>query len=244
MPGADCVHEMKPSAITNFGYRLFGLCAICFGCIALVWPGREPFALAYLAAGLQIAGGISLQFRRSAKTGAVVLFLVYLADSFVLVPKILATPRVFDPWGDFFEAFTLVVGAALAYVVFSPARVRERGTFAGRLFLAICTLSFGLYQLVHLDVTAGLVPAWMPPNRMFWAEATTVAFGLAAVALAIDKMTLLATRLLALMLLVFGACVWVPVLVAKPRNHGDWSETVLTFAIAGTAWILADLIAG
>jgi hypothetical protein len=31
-------------------------------------------------------------------------------------------------------------------------------------------------------------------------------------------------------------------LVSDPRNHTNWSETAETFAIAGTAWILAELL--
>jgi len=55
-------------------------------------------------------------------------------------------------------------------------------------------------------------------------------------------MALLAARLLTIMLLIFGLIVWIPLLLSAPRSHTNWSETVETFAIAGTAWILADLL--
>jgi len=42
--------------------------------------------------------------------------------------------------------------------------------------------------------------------------------------------------------MLFGLIVWMPLLLSDPRNHTNWSETVETFAIAGTAWILADLL--
>jgi hypothetical protein len=45
-----------------------------------------------------------------------------------------------------------------------------------------------------------------------------------------------------MMLVIFGVLVWVPALLSDPQNHANWSETVETFAIAGTAWILADLL--
>jgi len=44
------------------------------------------------------------------------------------------------------------------------------------------------------------------------------------------------------MLVLFGLLVWVPLLLSDPHSHTNWSETVETFAIAGTAWILADLL--
>jgi hypothetical protein len=36
--------------------------------------------------------------------------------------------------------------------------------------------------------------------------------------------------------------VWVPLLLSDPHNHTNWSEDTETFAIAGAAWILADLL--
>jgi hypothetical protein len=45
-----------------------------------------------------------------------------------------------------------------------------------------------------------------------------------------------------MMLVIFGLIVWVPLLLSAPRSHTNWSEAVETFAIAGTAWILADLL--
>jgi hypothetical protein len=77
---------------------------------------------------------------------------------------------------------------------------------------------------------------------MFWAVATTVAFALAAVALLTNRMALLATRLLTTMIVIFGLLVWVPLLLSDPHSHANWSETAETFAIAGVAWILADLL--
>ncbi|MGB2669212.1 MAG: hypothetical protein WAO11_00715, partial [Candidatus Acidiferrum sp.] len=63
-----------------------------------------------------------------------------------------------------------------------------------------------------------------------------------ALALLANLMALLAARLLTLMLVFFGLLVWVPSLLSDPRSHTNWSETAETFAIAGTAWILADLL--
>ena len=42
---------------------------------------------------------------------------------------------------------------------------------------------------------------------------------------------------------VFGLLVWVPLLLSDPRSHTNWSETAETYAIAGAAWLLADLLA-
>ena len=77
---------------------------------------------------------------------------------------------------------------------------------------------------------------------MFWALTITVLFALAAMAILTNRMALLATRLLTVMLLLFGLLVWIPLLLSGPHSQANWSETALTFAIAGTTWILADLL--
>jgi hypothetical protein len=76
----------------------------------------------------------------------------------------------------------------------------------------------------------------------FWAVTTTVLFALAALALLTNRSALLATRLLTMMLVSFGLLVWVPSLLSDPHNHTNWDEAAETFAIAGAAWILADLL--
>jgi hypothetical protein len=40
----------------------------------------------------------------------------------------------------------------------------------------------------------------------------------------------------------FGLLVWVPLVLSDPHNHTNWSENAETFAIAGAAWTLADLL--
>ncbi|MGB9434255.1 MAG: hypothetical protein WBQ89_18565, partial [Candidatus Acidiferrum sp.] len=105
-----------------------------------------------------------------------------------------------------------------------------------------CAASFTLEQAVYLGATAQLVPKWIPPSQMFWAVATTIAFAAAAMALVTNRMALVATRLLTMMIVSFGLLVWVPLVISDPHNHTNWSENAETFAIAGAAWILADLL--
>jgi hypothetical protein len=77
---------------------------------------------------------------------------------------------------------------------------------------------------------------------MFWAVTTTVLFALAAVALLTNRMALLASRLLTMMVVSFGVFVWAPLVLSNRHNHTNWSENAETFEIAGAVWILADLL--
>jgi len=231
---------------SNLGRHVFGVAALVFGLITLTWhdynDGPLLRSIVYAAAAAQIFGGAAIQFRRTVKTGAVVLAAVYLVFAILCVPGIVAKPQIYNSWGNFFEQFSLLTGAAIVYAGLSSAWSQETLRRVGRILLGICVVSFTLEQAIYLNATANLVPNWLPPSQLFWAVTTTVLFALAAVALLTSWMALLATRLLTMMLVIFGLLVWVPLLVSDLHNHTNWSENVETFAIAGTAWILADLL--
>jgi hypothetical protein len=156
------------------------------------------------------------------------------------LPEIVFRPRVCDSWGNFVEQFSLLARAVIAYASLSFVWSRETLNRIGRILLGICIVSFALKQAFYLDATANFVPKWIPPTQMFWAVSTTVLF--AAVALLTNRMALLATRLLTLMLVLFGLIVWVPLVLSDPYSCTNCSEITETFAIAGATWILADLL--
>jgi len=231
---------------SKFGRHVFGVAALAFGFITLAWheynSWHQPRYLIYAAAAALIFGGAAIQFRRTAKTGAAILAAVYLVFALLCLPQIVAAPQIYNNWGNFFEQFSLVTGAAIVYARLSPAWSGETLNRVARILLGACSASFALEQAFYLHPTASLVPKWFPPSQMFWAVMTTVFFALAAVALFTNRTALLATRLLTIMLVIFGLVVWVPLLLSGPHNPANWSETAETFAIAGTAWILADLL--
>ena len=231
---------------SNVGRHLFGVTALAVGLITLVWHehdgGHQLRYVVYAAAVAQVFGGAVIQVRRTAKMGAFVLGAAYLVFALLCVPGIVAAPRIYNSWGDFFEQFSLVTGAVIVYARLLKAWSPETLPRVGRILLGICVVSFALEQAFYLRATADLVPKWVPPSQMFWAVTTTVFFALAAVALLVNRKALLASRLLTAMVASFGLLVWVPLVVANPHSHTNWSEMAETFAIAGSAWILADLL--
>jgi hypothetical protein len=191
---------------------------------------------------LLIAGGIAMQYSRTTRLAAVVLCAVFGCFSLASIPGIIKAPTVYAEYGSFFEQFSLLSGAVALYAATEANRARAvaLGRVA-RLGLGVCTISFTLAQIFYLRFTADLVPRWIPPNQMFWAILTTLAFGLAALAILIHRQARLAIRLMTLMLALFGLLVWVPRLIAHPEAHLNWSEFALTFLIAGAAWMVGDL---
>ncbi|HET7814489.1 MAG TPA: hypothetical protein VFL13_08955 [Candidatus Baltobacteraceae bacterium] len=221
---------------------LFGLSAVLFGIIALMWHDADTwqslFRLLRLPSGefiggalmaAQIIGGIGLMLPRSSRPASALLLVVFGITSLTCVPAIFAHPQTYAAYGSFFEQFSLFCGA-LAVFTAAPARIG----------LGLCAVSFALAQAFYLKFTASLVPKWMPPDQMFWAVLTTVAFALAAIALLTSIRARLAARSMVLMIVLFGLLVWVPLLAAQPQSHGNWSEFLLTFLIAGASWTVGE----
>ncbi len=240
--------------IRDFGRCLLGLTAIVFGVIALVWHdatlselakqvGSLPVAavVLYVTAVAELAGGLMMLFRRTLGTGAAAVGSAMLVFSLLKIPAIVSGPSVYNNWGGLFEQLSMLCGAI---IVFAGADSqgeawRARAAQAAYVLFGLCVVSFGLEQAFYLRATAGFVPAWIPPSQMFWSVATTVAFGLAALALLSGRYALLASKLLIAMLVGFGIIVWLPQLFAIPPSAFAWSETTETFAIAASAWIVA-----
>ncbi len=200
----------------------------------------------HLAAAIEILGGVAIQWRRTARAGAVALGSLYFVFALLWVPFIAAEPRVFDRWGNFFEQFSLVSGALIVYALLGPSDSQRPPTAArlGYIFFGICVVSFTAEQLFYLSGTAAFVPKWIPPGQMFWAITTTIAFALAAIALLSGRSALLASRLLTAMIIGFGLLVWLPAPFADPHKIINWAGNAQNLAIAGAAWIITDYLSG
>src|SRR6476646_5520077 len=155
---------------SNLGRHLFGVAALAFGFITLVWHEyngwHTPRYIVYAAAAAPIFGGAAIQFRRTAKAGAAVLGAVYLVFALRCLPGIVAAPRIYNSWGNFFEQFSLVAGAAIVYARLSSPWPPETLNRIGRILLGICTVSFTLEKAFYLLPTSNFVQKCLPPTQM------------------------------------------------------------------------------
>lgn len=241
---------------TVYARIVFGASAVLYGVIALMWHDADTWqtlmhvwslplgvVIGWCLMVLLIAGGIGMQHPRTAHLASIVLGAVFLCFSLAGIPDILAASSLFERYGgSFFQMFSLFCGAMALYAA-TEARAAARAAVLGkvaRIGLGVCAISFTLSQILYLRHTADLVPRWIPPNQMFWTILTTIAFGLAALAMLIHRQARLAAGMMTLMLALFAVLVWVPRLVVHPEAHGNWSEFCLTFLITGAAWTVAD----
>jgi len=230
------------------GAIFLGLLGLATGDFATTWqrvgpnvPFREP--LAYFTAFIELAAGLALLWRRTARAGALTLTVVYSVFALVWVPKILEGLSGYDPTGNFFEEFSLVAAGAVLFARFSPASspISRRESLFARIS-GLSAISFGIVHIVDMPGLLTWIPSWIPPSQMFWAYATTIGFFLAAAAILTGIMAPLASRLLTAEIVGFEILVWIPKLIAGPHDHFTWAGNAICVAIAGAVWAVSDSI--
>jgi hypothetical protein len=236
-----------------YGRIVFGLSAVVYGIAGLMWhdSGAWQFVnlfsplisvpMAWCLAIAQVVFGIGIILSQTERLSSIVLGVVYTLFALSSVPDMIAKPVDPGAYVNFFEQLSLACGA-LAVYTFSETHA-ARSTMLGRIArigLGICTASFAWAQVVYLQYTASLVPTWIPPNQVFWTWLTTVAFGIAAIAILTNIQARLAMRLTALMIVLFGLLVWVPHIVAQPTLLSNWAEISSNYLMAAAVWLVAE----
>jgi len=250
----------KPPAVRVAPVRagLFGLGIFALGLAFFVWgdfvpgqpvPNNFPHrtALAYIVAAFLLLAGAALQFRWSAAFSAAALTAYYL-----LIVVLLMNGRVFlahfAEYGTY-ENLTLQLAiAAAALLVYASyanihAALAARLTSLGQLAFGFCALVWGGAHFIYMNLTAPLVPLWLPPSQVFWGYATGIAFLAAGLAILSRIQARLAAILLTLMLATFTVLVHIRILLADHRTPFNWTELALNVTLLGAAWIIADSFA-
>jgi hypothetical protein len=237
-----------------YGRILFGASAIAFGVVSLIWHDSGMWQLLLPLHGplgtiagwclviVQIAGGIAMMIPRTARQASIAVGAVHGLYVLGAVSSIITAPREPGGYINGFEELAIVCGALAVYAASETdaARAIVLGRIA-RLGLGACCVSFAWAQVLYLQYTASLVPAWIPPNPVFLTNLTTIAFALAAVAMLINRQARLAMRLLAVMVALFGVLVWLPIIAGHPAMLSNWSEVSENYLIAAAAWLVADI---
>jgi uncharacterized membrane protein YphA (DoxX/SURF4 family) len=102
----------------------------------------------------------------------------------------------------------------------------------------LCPIVFGISHFNYADFTAMMVPAWIPPNGLFWAYATGAAHLAAGLAILSGIQARLAATLLAAMCGLFVVLLHAPRVAAAPASRIEWTMIFVALSIAGGAWIV------
>jgi uncharacterized membrane protein len=243
---------------TTFGWRVYGLGAMALGmvCLALgdFHPGQpvpkdfpERTALAYVAAVFMLVAGSAVEWRRTTTWGAAAL-----TTYFALIVVILLNGHVllghyteYGPYESLAIELAIAAGGLIVYAASAgiDAALASRLTRLGQVAFGVCALIFGGAHFVYMNLTAPLVPKWLPPSQEFWGYATGLAHIAAGVAILAGVQARLAAILLTVMFASFTPLVHVPMLLANPSSHWIWNENAVNIALIGAAWVVADSLA-
>jgi uncharacterized membrane protein len=209
-------------------------------------PGRE--ALAYLCAFISLACGLGLFWRRTAAPAARVLFVYLLLWLLAFkVRYIFLAPLVEGSYQSCGETAVMVAGAWVLYASLAADCDKRRLGFAvgdngvrlARVLYGLALIAFGLSHFVYLNLTAPLVPDWLPAHT-FWAYFSGGAYIAAGLGLIFGVYARLAATLSAVEMGMLTLLVWIPIVAAGSNDPSQWSETVLSWALTAAGWVVAD----
>jgi uncharacterized membrane protein len=243
---------------TDFGRRVFGLGVMAMAALCLAWgtfdPGQpvpktfpDRVMLAYVAGAFMLIAGAAVEWRRTAAWGAAALTAYY-----ALIVILLMNGRVllrhyaeYGAYEGLAEQFAIAAAALIVYAAHAKidAALAARLTRTGQIVLGVCAIVFGGAHFVYMNLTAPLVPHWLPPNQLFWGYATGVAHIAAGIAIILRVQDRLAAILLTVMYASFTPLVHLPMLLADRTNHFLWTENAVNIALTGAAWVVADSLA-
>jgi hypothetical protein len=248
------IHQPRP----HLGAHVLGLGVAAMALAALIWgkldggqplpaslPGRT--AIADAVALFMLAAGGTLLWRRTRAWGAAALTTYY-----ALIVVLLLNGRVVIAHHAEFQAYNgaaeqLAIPAAALVVYAAAARIDAARaallTRLGQIVFGLCAIVFGGAHFVYMNLTAPLVPAWIPPSQLFWGFATGVAHIAGGAAIAAGIRARLAAILLTAMYAIFSLLVHLPLAFADPASHFVWAENALNLTLIGCAWVMADSFA-
>src|SRR6202035_5686734 len=241
-----------------FGWRVYGLGVMALGMVCLAWGDFDPgqavpkafpdrTALAYAAAAFMLVAGAAVEWRRTAAWGAAALAAYYTLIVVVLMDGrgVLAHYAEFGSYSNVAEQLAIAAGGLIVFAAtanIDPV-LAARLTRVGQLTFGVCAVLFGGAHFFYMNLTAPLVPKWLPPSQVFWAYVTGIGHIAAGVAILTGVQARLAAILLTIMYASFTPLVHAPMLLADPSSHWIWAENALNLALVGAAWVVADSLA-
>lgn len=231
------------------GHLLFAVCFVAIGAISLALhdfvlfqqpvPRGIPWheTLACISAALMLLPGIGLLLPGTARGSALVLAgFVALWIVALWLPQALTHPLVEANWLGVGEDLTLVVGGWLIYCNLSGRR--DGSIRVAQIVFGLALVPIGLSHFFYLQAAANFIPGWMPLHvpLTILAGAGHIVAGLA---IASGLLPRLAATTEASMESLITVIVWVSAIAAKPGDHMNCVNLLISSAETAAAWVVA-----
>ena len=247
--------------IASLGHLVFAVAMIGLGMLGFVrgdfegvWNGvPEHLAareiLPYLCASVALACGLGLLFQRTAALAARVLLLYLLAWLILVKGRFLViAPLEEGSYQSAGENAVIVAGAWVLYAWFAGEWDRRRLAFAAgdngvriaRVFYGLAMIAFGFSHFVYLNMTAPLVPHWLPGTPVGWAYFTGGAYLAAGAAVLTGMLARLGAALSTAQMGSFTLLIWIPLVAAGDIGAFQWGEFVASCVLAASGWVITD----
>ena len=210
-------------------------------------PGR-PF-WAYAVGAALIAAGIAMLFNMKARTVAVYTGAAFLAMVVIghIPVQLAGSPGHLAVWNNTFKALSFcggawVVAGSLGERTSEGARFFERLMVAGRLFLPVMLVVFGIEHFVYTAFVVMIIPAWIP-GKLFWAYFAGVALIAGGAGMIFMVYARLAALMSGIMMFLWVFLLHIPRAMADPRGSlgNEWTSVFEALAYSGVAFMLAAL---
>jgi uncharacterized membrane protein len=143
-------------------------------------------------------------------------------------------------WMSFAGLLYLVVGILLLRKEISAARGGDKLITLGCVFYAVPLAIFAPEHFRGPEFVQNMVPSWMPGHR-FWAYFVGCALLAAATSLTVRRFLRLSSTLLGTMFTLFVCMLYIPFVVAHPKDRFSWTIALRDLSFAAGAWALAGL---
>ena len=260
--GIELTRECQPGiSLLSIGLIALGALSVIYRDFAYTWqpvpafhPGRDVLAIAW---GLfMIVAGVGLFFRATVAVAVRAVFAFLLAWMCLPIPYLIAMPQREGRWLLSGEIAMLLAGGWVLFAHLSDLDntgffshiTGAKGVRIARIVFGLAVLPVGLSHIFYTEITASLVPAWLPFRTGL---AYLTGFGQIACGLAIlfSIWPRLAASIEAGMLGLFAFLVWGPDtwFAVTPKMHGappgfrfPFTAFLITWVIGASALLVAS----
>jgi len=243
------------------GLAGLGLVSLVSGDFSFVWQTFQETVerrevLARLSGAFLLVFGLGMLARRTA-AGSALLMTAYLL-SWVLIqqaPRVAHAPADIGVLLGAAESVMMVCGCWMIHTSIAQRECAEDPGLAGtrrfspwgirtaQALIGISCLILGLSHFKYTQITANMVPGWLP-GHIFFAYLTGAGHFAAGLGILLAVAPRLAATLEAGMIGCFALLVQLPGVISAPASGQQWMKLLVTTALSGSVWAVAYSLRG